>query len=106
MKVSIEGNGLCTSVHYKHTYSHNYLLYLSSHLSHVKNSIAFSQFLKRHLCNEDSDFPALKSEEMCDFFDKRGYPASVVQAGLSFKAALWQSAASPYIKEAGKAAKL
>ena len=27
-----------------------------------------------------TDFP-LKSEEMCDFFDKRGYPASVVQAG-------------------------
>ena len=24
---------------------------------------------------------SLKSEEMCDFFDKRGYPASVVQAG-------------------------
>ena len=23
----------------------------------------------------------LKSEEMCDFFDKRGYPSSVVQAG-------------------------
>ena len=23
----------------------------------------------------------LKSDEMCDFFDKRGYPASVVQAG-------------------------
>ena len=28
----------------------------------------------------NSDF-SLKSEEMCDFFDKRGYPASVVQAG-------------------------
>ena len=28
----------------------------------------------------DSDF-SLKSEEMCEFFDKRGYPASVVQAG-------------------------
>ena len=31
-------------------------------------------------CSEDSDF-SLKSEEMCEFFDKRGYPASVVQAG-------------------------
>ena len=27
-----------------------------------------------------TDF-SLKSEEMCDFLDKRGYPASVVQAG-------------------------
>ena len=24
---------------------------------------------------------SLKSEEMCDFFDKRGYPVSVVHAG-------------------------
>ena len=40
-----------------------------------------SQFLRlRRLCREDSDF-SLKSEEMCYFFDKRGYPASVVQAG-------------------------
>ena len=30
-KVSIEGNGLCTSVHYKPTDSHSYLLYSSSH---------------------------------------------------------------------------
>ena len=32
------------------------------------------------LCSEDSDF-SLKSEEMCEFFDKHGYPASVVEAG-------------------------
>ena len=32
------------------------------------------------ICSEDSDF-SLKSEEMCEFFDKCGYPASVVQAG-------------------------
>ena len=53
----------------------------SSHPSHVKNSIPYSQFLRvRRLCSEDSDF-SFKSEEMCNFFDKRGYPASVVQAG-------------------------
>ena len=81
IKVSIEGNGLCTSVHYKTTDSHSYLLYSSSHPSHVKNSIPYSQFLRlRHLCSDDSDF-SLKSEEMCNFFNKRGYPASVVQAG-------------------------
>ena len=33
----------------------------------------------RCLCSDDSDF-SLKSVEMCNFF-KRGYPASVVQAG-------------------------
>ena len=74
-------NVLCTSVHYKATDSHSYLLYSSSHPSHVKNFIPYSQFLRlRRLCSDDSDF-SLKSEEMCDFFDKRGYPASVVRAG-------------------------
>ena len=58
--------------------SHNYLLYSSSHPSHVKNSIPYSQCLRLcRLCSDDSDF-SLKSDEMCDFFDKRGYPASVV----------------------------
>ena len=53
IKVSIEGNGLCTSVHYKPTDSHSYLLYSSSHPSHVKNSIPYSQFLRlRRLCSD------------------------------------------------------
>ena len=61
--------------------SQSYLLYSSSHPSHVKNSIPYSQFLTlRRLCSKDSDF-SLKSEEMCAFFDNRGYPASVVQEG-------------------------
>ena len=81
IKVSIEGNGLCTSVYYKPTDSHSYFLVSSSHPSHVKNSIPYSQFLRlRRLCSDDSDF-SLKSEEMCNFFNKRGYPASVVEAG-------------------------
>ena len=81
IKVSIRGNVLCTSVHYKPTDSHSYLLYSSSHPSHVKNSIPYSQFLRlRRLCSDDSDFSS-KSEEMCQFFEKRGYPASVVKVG-------------------------
>ena len=70
IKVSISGNGLCTSVHYKPTDSHSYLLHSSSHPSHVKNSIPYSQFLRlRRLCSDDSDYSK-----------KRGYPASVIQA--------------------------
>ena len=46
IKLSIEGNGLCTSVHYKPTDSHSYLLYSSLHPSHVKNSILYSQLLR------------------------------------------------------------
>ena len=77
IKVSINGNGLRTSVHYKPTDSHSYLLHSSSHPSHVKNSIPYSQFLRlRRLCSDDSDF-SNKSQEMCQFFEKRGYPASV-----------------------------
>ena len=58
IKVSINGNGLSTSAHYKPTDSHSYLLHSSSRPSHVKNSIPFSQFLRlRRLCSDDSDFP-------------------------------------------------
>ena len=62
-KVSIDGNSLSTSVHYKPTDSHNYLLHSTSHPSHVKNSISFSKFLRlRRLCSDDADF-SNKSEE-------------------------------------------
>jgi len=45
------------------------------------NSIPYSQFFRlRHLCSDDSGF-SLKLEEMCKFCNKRGYSASVVQAG-------------------------
>ena len=51
------------------------------HPSHVKNSIPYSQSVRlRRLGCDDSDF-FLKSEKMCDFFDKRAHPASVVQGG-------------------------
>ena len=64
-----------------HRFSLSYLSYSSSHPSHVKNSIPYSQFLRpRRLCSESCDF-SIKSEKMCDFFDKRGYTDSVVKAG-------------------------
>ena len=76
---SINGNGLHTTVHYKPTDSHSYLLHSSSHQPQVKNSIPYSQFLRlRRLCSDDSDF-SNKSQEICQFFEKRGYPASVIQ---------------------------
>ena len=66
--VSINGNRLTTSVFYKPTDSHSYLLYSSSHPNHTKQSISFSQFLHlRRLCSEDEDFQS-KSLEMREFF--------------------------------------
>ena len=46
IKLSINDNGLSTSVHYKPTDSHIYLLHSSSHPQHVKDAIRVSQFLK------------------------------------------------------------
>ena len=46
-KVSISGNVLCISVHYKPTDSHSYLLYSSSHPSHVKISLSLLSQLSR-----------------------------------------------------------
>ena len=81
IKLSINDNGLSTSVHCKPTDSHNYLLHSSSHPQHLKNAIPFSQFLRlRRLCSDDTDFNN-KGEEMCQFFKKRGYPDSAVTTG-------------------------
>ena len=58
------------------------MLYSSSHPSHVMKSAPLSQFLRlRRLYRDYSDFFD-KSEATCQFFDKRGYPVSVVQAEL------------------------
>ena len=57
IQLFIEGNGLCTSVHYKPTGSHSCMLYSSSHPSHVhvKNSFSYSQLLRlRRLCSRPS----------------------------------------------------
>ena len=72
---------LSTSVHYKPTDSHNYLLHSSSHPQHVENAIPFSEFLRlRRLCSVDTNFNN-NCEEMCQFFKKRGYPDSAVTTG-------------------------
>ena len=54
--VSINGNGLSTSVFYKPTDSHSYLLFSSCRPKHTKTSIPYSQFLHlRRLCSEDEN---------------------------------------------------
>ena len=76
--VSINGNRLTTSVFYKPTDSHSYLLY-SSHLNHTKQSIPFSHFLRlRRLCSFQS-----KSLEIREFFVQRGYPTSLLDTAFS-----------------------
>ena len=80
--VSINDNRLTTSVFYKPTDSHSYLLYSSSHPDHTKQSIPFSQFLRlRRLCSEDEDFLS-KSLEM-RVFCPSGYPISLLDTAFS-----------------------
>ena len=72
IKLSINDNALSTSVHYKPTDAHNYLLHSYSHPQHVKNAIPISQFLRlRRLCSDDTDN---KCKEMCQFFQKTRLP--------------------------------
>ena len=47
---------------------------------HVRTPYLFHNFSDSRWSSDDSDFSE-KSEEMCQFFDKRGYPVSVIQAG-------------------------
>ena len=83
INISVRDNKLATSVHYRPTDSHSYLLYSSSHPSHVKDSIPYSQFLRlRRLCSEDSDFNS-KCDEMSNFFSERGYPDSILSKALN-----------------------
>ena len=81
--VSINRNRLITSVFYKPTDSHSYLLYSSFHPNHMRRSIPFSQFLRlRRLCNEDEDFPS-KFLEMKTFFVGRSHPSAFIDNVLS-----------------------
>ena len=83
INISVQDNNLATSVHYKPTDSHSYLLYSSSHPSHVKDSIPYSQFLRlRRLCSDDSDFNS-KCDEMSNFFPERGYPDNILSKALN-----------------------
>ena len=57
--------------------------YTSSHPSHVKDSIPYSQFLRlRILCSDDSDLNS-KRDEMSNFFPERGYPDSILSKALN-----------------------
>ena len=81
--ISINGSRLTTSVFYKPTDSHSYLLFSSSHPNHTKRSIPFSQFLRlRRICSEDEDFQT-KSLEMRNFFVQRGYPTFLLDTAFS-----------------------
>ena len=82
--IQIECDYFKTSIHYKPTDTHSYLLFHSNHSPACKRSIPFSQFLRlRRLCSDDDDddFHA-KALEMKSFFLSRDYPSSLIDNAL------------------------
>ena len=82
INLHISGNRLQTSAHYKETDTHSYLHHQSSHPRHSKNSLPYSQLLRlRRLCSDDYDFTT-RAQEMCGFFQERGYPSDLLREEL------------------------
>ena len=95
IKVSIEGNGLCTSVHYKPTDSRSYLLYSSSHPSHVKNSIPYSSIFSQPLL-----ISFKRDKNVGNFLVRNAFQTSD-QPG-TFKCARTRCKTCPFIRNVGK----
>ena len=93
INVSISGNQLSTSVHYKPTDSLSYLMHSSSHPAQVKNSIPYSQFLRLgRLCSDDTDFseksrgnvPVLQDTRLFRFsYPQQQTPCTVSQSTIA-----------------------
>jgi hypothetical protein len=82
LQISITNNNISTTVHYKDTDSHNYLLYSSNHPPACKDSIPFAQFKRlRRICTEDSDFET-QTKTMSSFFESRHYPSETTTSAL------------------------
>ncbi|XP_059150561.1 uncharacterized protein LOC131937289 [Physella acuta] len=82
MTISLNTTNVGTTVYYKPTDSHSYLLYSSSHPPACKNSIPFSQLLRlRRICQDNDDF-RIKAHELLQFFRLRSYPEHILQSAL------------------------
>ena len=80
LSVSIQHDHLVTSIHYKATDAHNYLLHSSSHPPKCKESIPYSQLLRlRRICSSDDDFKK-QADHMTSFFSRRQYPADTIDS--------------------------
>ena len=82
MTISLNATNIGTTVFYKPTDSHSYLLYSSSHPPACKNAIPFSQLLRlRRICQDDNDFWN-KAHELLQFFRLRSYPEHILKSAL------------------------
>ena len=80
--ITLRLSAISTSVYYKPTDAHSFLLYTSSHPRACRDSLPFSQLLRlRRLCSEDDDFLE-RAREMLDFFRRRLYPERVLVSAM------------------------
>ena len=71
-----------TTLYSKPTYSHNNLLYSSSHPKHCKTGLPFSQFLGvRRICSSISDFDT-HAPTLAHHFSRRGYPNHLIETPM------------------------
>lgn len=81
--VSIRGGKLNTSIYYKPTDSHSYLLYTSHHPKATKDAIPYSQFLRlRRICSDDGDFKR-QCLTMKEFLLGKLYPSNLVDRAMN-----------------------
>ena len=78
VRVSVEDAEFKTDLYCKPTDCHQFLHFDSSHPTHVKKSIVYSQALRiKRLCSSESDL-SRHLEEMRGWFCERGYPEDIV----------------------------
>ena len=77
LHITLKDGAIFTDLHSKPTDRHQFLHYKSSHPTHIKNSIPFSQALTiSRLCSSQNDFNAHISN-LKDWFLARNYPQRV-----------------------------
>ena len=78
MRAILNNHHIQTSLYWKPTDSHDYLLFSSAHPRHCLTSTPYSQFLRiRRICSDEDDF-ILKSIAIGKHFIRRGYPIQPV----------------------------
>jgi len=83
VRVSVNGDGLCTDVFTKPTDSKSYLHFSSDHPSHVKKAIPSGLAMRaKRICSSSLDFRR-QTADIYKNLSTRGYPEQLISNGLS-----------------------
>ena len=93
ISISMTQHGLTSDIFYKDTDTYSYLRYESAHPPSCKEGIPYSQFIRmRRMCNNDQIFER-HSQEMSEFYSKRGCPVNTIKNSLRKASKFTQSEA-------------